>query len=639
MSVDPAVLKTAVDRTWRDFEVDGVPASGAHEPIKAEIRSSLAGVVDLAADARAIASVAGTTLVMQTRAQLNALPGPFIEGARAEVRADPAGNVINGNGVYRYSGTAWVWIDRIIPQDIQNEIIAEAVAETSAETDQKVGGLAQYVNDLVRPYDDQYIALGDEGGFERRLLTPEVLDLPCGNIETTSFSLIAEGDGFRVADDYGFVGFVVGEQVLPDVIESRDLLIYSDPRVVLSVRDENGYCPVFVPLGRSLGPTDQLEADVRFLMEGGGAGGGRAWPRIQAAGVAVSAHRGVWEGTAAPENSLDGLRLAARLGYRHPETDIRRTSDGQFVVMHDDTINRTMRLEDGQTVIPAPVVIADNTLAQLRSGYVLASTDPAMRRSIPTFDEYLRLAKTLGVMPILEIKDETLTNPQIEALVMQAVEVLGWGGLIFTSFYQNILDHIRTLNADVVLYYILHFNSANIDHVASKRGVFNTSAALLTDALVKEAHRKGVRVACWTVAPNDFDDFVALGVDELTSNHIAPRLEDQAIAWSIHSGPSWSGWSTTGSEAEGVIHLETGQVLTLDVSTAPSVEMGGWYLSLEFSGEARVTASGVNTGLRNHPEMATRCFQNRMTGAPFLTVTAGPSGAQIKTAAFAVASF
>lgn len=625
---DAESIKAGLRSAFRDFRIDGVPASGEHEPVKRDIRDAITKVADLAQEAKDDAASAGTTILADTRAELDAKPGPFEKDARAEVRRDPAGNVENGNGVYRYSGTTWVWRDHVVPLQVQDSMTDAAVEEA--------GGL---VHALIRQSNTPLLNLADEAGFERRFLTEDMLDLPGETIATPVYEINGQGDGLVVMDGDGFVGWRAGADADRRSLETRGMVI-GNGDLVLGVGDEMGFFPVYVPAGRSLGPTDEIEARIRALEAGGGAGWGRAWPRIQTAGVEVSAHRGVWEGTAAPENSLDALRLAARLGYRHPEADIRRTSDGQFVIMHDDTINRTMRMADSQTVIPAPVVIASNTLAQLRSGYVMASSDPAMRRPIPTLDEYLRLAKSLGVKPILEVKDEALTHPQIESLVMQAVEVLGWDGLIFTSFYQNILDYIRTLNADVALYYILHFNSANIDHVASQRGVFNASAALLTDALVKEAHRKGVRVACWTVAPNDFAAVLALGVDEMTSNSVAPRLRDQAVAWSVQSGPgSWDGWTTTGVETDGVIQLAAGQVLTLDASSAPTVDMGAWYLSVDYSGTAKVTAPGVASADRTQADPALCCFQNRLSGKPFLAITAGAGGAHIRNAAFAVAAF
>ncbi|KAF4334210.1 glycerophosphoryl diester phosphodiesterase family [Fusarium beomiforme] len=53
---------------------------------------------------------------------------------------------------------------------------------------------------------------------------------------------------------------------------------------------------------------------------------------------AIVAHRGIWSD--APENSLLSIRRAIEAGYDVVEIDVRRTADGEFVLLHDDTLER-----------------------------------------------------------------------------------------------------------------------------------------------------------------------------------------------------------------------------------------------------------------------------------------------------------
>ena len=53
----------------------------------------------------------------------------------------------------------------------------------------------------------------------------------------------------------------------------------------------------------------------------------------------VIAHRGA--SSYAPENTLAAFDLALHMGCRHVELDVDFTSDGDIVVMHDDTVDRT----------------------------------------------------------------------------------------------------------------------------------------------------------------------------------------------------------------------------------------------------------------------------------------------------------
>lgn len=118
--------REAMNFAFRNYVVQGLPSSGPNDPDKGEIRSSLGLLADSVDYAVTLAFNAGTTIVEPTRASLLALPGPFTAGARAEVRADPAGDVVDGNGIYRHNGTTWVWLAPLIPQDVIDEIAEEA---------------------------------------------------------------------------------------------------------------------------------------------------------------------------------------------------------------------------------------------------------------------------------------------------------------------------------------------------------------------------------------------------------------------------------------------------------------------------------------------------------------------------------
>ena len=83
------------------------------------------------------------------------------------------------------------------------------------------------------------------------------------------------------------------------------------------------------------------------------------------------AHRGA--SAYAPENTVPAFRLAADQGATFVEFDLRLTRDGQLVVLHDDTLERTTDVEAiypdrGRAETPgAPRhwPLADFTLAEL----------------------------------------------------------------------------------------------------------------------------------------------------------------------------------------------------------------------------------------------------------------------------------
>jgi glycerophosphoryl diester phosphodiesterase len=58
---------------------------------------------------------------------------------------------------------------------------------------------------------------------------------------------------------------------------------------------------------------------------------------------AIVVHRGIWR--AAPENSLLSIERAISAGYDVVEIDVRRSSDGEFFLLHDDTLERMAGLD------------------------------------------------------------------------------------------------------------------------------------------------------------------------------------------------------------------------------------------------------------------------------------------------------
>ncbi len=111
--------------------------------------------------------------------------------------------------------------------------------------------------------------------------------------------------------------------------------------------------------------------------------------------ILLQAHRGV--ASEAPENTMAAFRLAARQGYAIIELDPKVTRDGELVILHDTTVNRTAR-RNGQP-IPEPLPIAELTLKEARELDVGEWFSPDFRgEQIPTLAEVLSFAAETGIM-------------------------------------------------------------------------------------------------------------------------------------------------------------------------------------------------------------------------------------------------
>ncbi len=205
----------------------------------------------------------------------------------------------------------------------------------------------------------------------------------------------------------------------------------------------------------------------------------------------VIGHRGAR--SLAPENTLEGIRTAAKCRADLVEVDVRLSKDGALVLMHDETVDRTTGGKGK---------VEDLNLDDLKS------------LGVPTLAEAISLTQELGMGLIVEMKEEG-----IEALVAQ--ELKGSDSVsdaVVTSFYHASLREIKELS------------SLKTGIIISALPVKPVELALWADAdaifpkrtnprLFKDAHRHGIKVYPWTI--NDKDEaswLLRLGADGLVTD-------------------------------------------------------------------------------------------------------------------------
>lgn len=98
--------------------------------------------------------------------------------------------------------------------------------------------------------------------------------------------------------------------------------------------------------------------------------------------VLVAAHRGDWRSF--PENSLEAIRGAIDLGVDIVEIDVQKTRDGQLVLMHDATVDRTTTGKGK---------VSDYTLDSLKKLRLKNALGRATIFTVPTLEEAMRLAR------------------------------------------------------------------------------------------------------------------------------------------------------------------------------------------------------------------------------------------------------
>ena len=98
--------------------------------------------------------------------------------------------------------------------------------------------------------------------------------------------------------------------------------------------------------------------------------------------VFVIAHRGDWRNF--PENSLEAIESVIKMGVDIVELDVHRTADGELVVCHDKTIDRTTNGKGK---------ISELTLDYIRTRNLRAGHKIVTRFKMPTLEEALDVCK------------------------------------------------------------------------------------------------------------------------------------------------------------------------------------------------------------------------------------------------------
>lgn len=108
-----------------------------------------------------------------------------------------------------------------------------------------------------------------------------------------------------------------------------------------------------------------------------------------------------------PENTMPAFCKVFSEGYEYIETDPQLTKDGEIILMHDSTVNRTCRRADGSK-IEQPMYVSDMTyaeIAELDAG--IAYSEKFQGTRVPKLEELLQLLDGSDVILDLDKKIPT----------------------------------------------------------------------------------------------------------------------------------------------------------------------------------------------------------------------------------------
>ncbi|CAM5685751.1 Glycerophosphodiester phosphodiesterase OS=Streptomyces alboniger OX=132473 GN=CP975_08380 PE=4 SV=1 [Streptomyces alboniger] len=243
----------------------------------------------------------------------------------------------------------------------------------------------------------------------------------------------------------------------------------------------------------------------------------------------VIAHRGA--SAHAPENTLAAVDKAAEMDIAWVENDVQRTRDGELVVLHDDSLQRTT---DAEEVFPerAPWKVKDFTAAEVARLDAGSWFGPAYAGArVPTLRQYVRRVETHHQKLLLEVKNPEL-YPGIEKQTLKLLSNEGWldqrhlaDRLIVQSFSADSVRTVHQLKPGVKTGFLgtppvtdLPAYAAFADQINPSYGSISGEYVSAVHA-VTGAHDSPLEIFTWTVNDANTARLVTgYGVDGIISN-------------------------------------------------------------------------------------------------------------------------
>ena len=239
-------------------------------------------------------------------------------------------------------------------------------------------------------------------------------------------------------------------------------------------------------------------------------------------------HRGSYKGVMnTVESYTNGVEY---YGYQGLECDVRVTSDGYYVISHDETTN----------AVGGNLTVASSTLAQLQAEeYTQTRGGVTYTGHICTVAEYLDICREKNVIPVIELKWTTGINsndmskfPGLAALIEE--KGLTDKAYILTSMRPS-LEYVRTNYPALKCQFLCNSNwETYFDWIVQWNLMPSIEAGCFDKYTVKRFHDKGLDVAVWTVnSAANYKLYGEMGVKMMTCDYLMPSdMSDLAdIDW------------------------------------------------------------------------------------------------------------
>ncbi|MEM3507128.1 MAG: glycerophosphodiester phosphodiesterase family protein [Candidatus Bathyarchaeia archaeon] len=201
-----------------------------------------------------------------------------------------------------------------------------------------------------------------------------------------------------------------------------------------------------------------------------------------------------------PENTLRSFKKALELGVNAIELDVRKTKDGEIIVIHDAEVDRTTNGKG---------LVSELTLEEIKKLFTEKG------EKIPTLEEALDfLDKKVKI--IIELKETGFEKDVLNLINEKGLK----NNVIIVSFLEEALRKVREIDNEIKigLIYIKHENP--IKSALDLKANYLLPFYRFTNAIdIQKAHENGLKVIVWTInSQEEAIEHMKKGVDGIASD-------------------------------------------------------------------------------------------------------------------------
>lgn len=293
--------------------------------------------------------------------------------------------------------------------------------------------------------------------------------------------------------------------------------------------------------------------------------------------------------------SLEDVAVAARLGFKFIEANIKPTSDGNFVCIHGESVTggtafgaEAMSTDESEITTEElrTTLISSKTLAWIKQYVRYGSAYSKYQTTIPSLDEFCLACKQYGIGIFAGVMANKTAIETCQKYLGNNMIVYGapTNARDYYKGYVMIWFNGSSYTAASILANAKMFGAPYMACLGPTTITALKSAGTL-DTLISDLHAIGCLIGFASVYQTEAEsrDLLGRGMDFSAAGHEVNDFYDYDECYTLESN---SLPTTTGTISDGIATLASGQTITAGSATA--IGLGKGYLTIRFSGKLTI---------------------------------------------------